>query len=104
MENGQKFYHVFLQINLFINAIFCILCPPLLLGFLGNYLCDRFGWNSAVIAILIVFGVVIGFVSTMNYLRKTQNIQRQRSKREAESPYRIQHPRKEDTKNHGNQS
>lgn len=104
MENKQTVYRVFLLINLFINTVFCTLCPPLLLGFLGNYLCERFGWNSVVIALLVLLGVVIGFVSTVNYLRKSQSIQKQRSKREKESPYRIQHPRKEDTKNHANQS
>ena len=91
-QNKNGIYRILLLVNLYFNAVFSLLCPPLLLGFLGRYLCAVYGWNRIVTALLVLIGVAVGFYSSVSYLRKSEVLTSARSEREARSPYRIEHP------------
>ena len=78
-----------LLFQIYSGAIASFLCPPLLLGLLGNYLHKSHGWDRAWLAGFILLGLIIGFSSTVSYLKKMHRLSSARSKREADSPYRI---------------
>ncbi|MCQ2432587.1 MAG: hypothetical protein MJ175_08290 [Clostridia bacterium] len=59
----ENLYRVLVQINLFADAVFCALCPPVLFALGAKWLCGRFGWNKIIIAAAVLFGVIIGFKS-----------------------------------------
>ncbi len=85
-----------LMFQVYSGAVASIICPPLLLGVLGNYLHTRHDWNRGWMAIFILLGVFVGFYSAVSYLKKSVKITSSRSQSERESPYRI-HKNKDKT-------
>ena len=78
-----------LLFQVYSGAIASVICPPLLLGWIGNYLHTQHGWNRAWMAGFILLGLFIGVYSAVSYLKKSVSITTSRSKTERESPYRI---------------
>ena len=78
-----------LLFQIYSGAVVSFVCPPLLAGLLGNYLHNSHGWDRAWLAGFILLGLLIGFSSTVSYLKKTQKLTSARSRRESDSPYRI---------------
>lgn len=78
-----------LLFQVYSGAIASIVCPPLLLGLLGNYLQTHHGWNRAWMAGFILLGLFIGFYSAVSYLKKSAKITSARSQTEREGPYRM---------------
>lgn len=87
-----------LLFQVYSSAIASFVCPPLLLGMLGNRLHVHHGWNRAWMAALILLGLVIGGYSAVSYLKKTAKITSARSQSERDGPYRM-HRSKENDKN-----
>ena len=97
MKEPTRFYRAMLLFQVYSSAIASIVCPPLLLGLLGNYMHTRFDWNRGWMALLILLGLFIGFTSAVSYLKKSAKITAWRSQTERDSPYRI-HKENEDKK------
>ncbi len=89
MKEPTRFYRAVLLFQVYSGAIASIVCPPLLLGLLGNYLHTRFAWNRGWMALFILLGMVIGACSAISYLKKSAKITSSRSRTERDSPYRI---------------
>ena len=89
MKEPTRFYRAMLLFQVYSGAIASLVCPPLLLGLLGNYLHTHHDWNRGWMAIFILLGMAIGFFSAISYLKKSAKITSMRSKTERESPYRI---------------
>ena len=89
MKEPTRFYRAVLLFQVYSGAIASIVCPPLLLGLLGNYLHTQHGWNRAWMAMFILLGIFIGITSAVSYLKKSVSITSSRSQTERDGPYRI---------------
>ena len=89
MKEPTRFYRAMLLFQVYSGAIASVICPPLLLGLLGNYLHKQQGWNRAWMAGFILLGLFIGIYSAVSYLKKSVSITTSCSKTERESPYRM---------------
>lgn len=98
MQKFNQYYRIVLYINLFINAVFCALCPPILLALLGKFLCGRFLWNRGVIAVFVLLGAVIGGYSCISYLRKARSLTAIGDPSDKGSPYRLDHKQNPDNR------
>ena len=96
MKEPTRIYRAMLLFQVYSGAIASLICPPLLLGLLGNYLHTRLDCNRGWMAVLILLGMVIGFSSAISYLKKSSKITVWRSQTERETPYRIHRNDKND--------
>ena len=89
MKEPSRLYRTMLLFQVYSGIIASLICPPLLLGLLGNYLYTHRGWNRGSMAVFILLGMAIGISSAVSCLKKSSGILSSRSKTERESPYRI---------------
>ncbi len=79
-----------LYLNIFISATVSVLCPPLLLGLLGNYLTAHLGWDRIVIALFVLLGLAIGAYSGIRYLLKASPLLAKTDADDAQNLYKIE--------------
>lgn len=100
MKDNNGFYRVLVLFQVYSGATASFAVPPLLLGLLGNVLCETAGWNRGWMALLIFAGLVIGGYSAVNMLKKSESITTMRSQQECDGLYRIKKDQKSNTKQH----
>ena len=89
MKEPTRFYRGMLLFQVYSGAMASLVCPPLLLGLLGNYLHTHHSWNRAWMALFILLGIGIGFSSAVSFIKKSAKITSVRSQTERDGPYRM---------------